>query len=261
LEVEVWPIDHGHLGLIRDLTARNELERSRREMQRLVSHELKTPLASIAGFGSMLETYTLSSEELQRVAGMIRGEAERLGDMVHSFLDLERLGSGRWDTEMSRVELGELARQRCEMLSPAATDRHQKISLEVKNPTIISGAASLLERVIDNLVGNALKYSPEGSTVAVLVHSSEGEVVFEVRDHGPGIPDEALPHLFERFFRVPGTEASGTGLGLAFVQEVAVFHGATVGVCSTVCEGSTFSVRFPAVDGEEQHDGQESSGR
>lgn len=261
LEVEVWPIDHGHLGLIRDLTTRNELERSRREMQRLVSHELKTPLASIAGFGSMLENYTLSSEELQRVAGLIRSEAERLGDMVRSFLDLERLGSGRWDAEMSKVELGELVRRRCEMLSPAAADRQQTISVDVKDPTVIPGAANLLERVVDNLVGNALKYSPEGCRVAALVHPSRGEVVFEVRDNGPGIPEEALPHLFERFYRVPGTEASGTGLGLALVDEVAKLHGATVAVRSTVDEGTTFSIRFPAARGEDEDDGEESSGR
>ena len=95
LEVEVRRLGDRHLGLVRDLTARRELDRQRREMQRLVSHELKTPLASIAGFGSMLERYELSPDELRRVASLVRGEAERLGEMVRTFLDLERLGSGR----------------------------------------------------------------------------------------------------------------------------------------------------------------------
>ena len=110
LEVEVRPIDAGTLGLLRDVTAARELERSRREMQRMVSHELKTPLASIAGFGAMLERYELSRDEQLRVAGLIRGEADRLGDMVRSFLDLERLGSGRWEGERDAVDLAELVR-------------------------------------------------------------------------------------------------------------------------------------------------------
>ncbi len=110
LEVEVRTIDAGTLGLLRDVTAVRELERSRREVQRMVSHELKTPLASISGFGAMIERYELSRDEQLRVAGLIRGEADRLGDMVRSFLDLERLGSGRWEGERDAVDLAALAR-------------------------------------------------------------------------------------------------------------------------------------------------------
>jgi len=261
VEIEVWRIGDGHLGVVRDIGTRRELERQRREMQRLVSHELKTPLSSIAGFGSMLETYELSADELRRVAGMIRGEAERLGEMVRSFLDLERVGSGQWDDEWSCVELGTLVAQRCEVLSSSASGRRQTITTDVRPPAAVSGVASLIERLTDNLVSNALKYSPEGSAVEVRVFPSNGQVALEVRDHGPGIPDDALPHLFERFYRVPGSEAPGSGLGLAFVKEIADRHGAVVEVSTSADQGTAFTVTFPAYDGGPEDDGSENSRR
>jgi signal transduction histidine kinase/CHASE2 domain-containing sensor protein len=257
LELAVWPIEDGRLGLLRDVTAQNELERRRREMQRLVSHELKTPLSSIAGFGSMLESYQMSPEELRRVAGLIRGEAERLGEMVRTFLDLERLGSGQWEAEAHRLDLAELVRGRCQMLAQAAAERDQRIHISADGPSPVTGAPELVERLIDNLVGNALKYSPEGSTVEIGVATVEDRVVLSVTDHGSGIPDEALPRLFERFYRVPGTTATGSGLGLAVVREVADWHGATVEVVSQRGSGSTFTVRFPPTsEGGEVHAGE-----
>ncbi len=261
LEVVVWPLDSGHLGLVRDVGARRELEQRRREMQRLVSHELKTPLASIAGFGSMLERYELSGDELRRIAGLIRGESERLGEMVRTFLDLERLGSGRWEAARETVRLDELVRTRAELLAPAAAERRQRIEVAATEAAPISGAPQLLERLIDNLVGNALKYSGEGTAVDVAVRPSEGQVLLEVRDSGEGIPEEALPHLFERFYRVPGASAAGSGLGLALVKEIADWHDATVEVASTPGRGSIFTVRFPDAVGAGDDHGQENPGR
>ena len=112
------------------------------------------------------------------------------------------------------------------------------------------GVEPLLSQMVDNLVGNALKYSPEGSSVRVEV-APEGadEVRLAVHDHGSGIPEEAVPKLFERFFRVPGTKAQGTGLGLALVKEVADFHGASVQVETRVGHGSCFTVLIPVCGG------------
>jgi signal transduction histidine kinase len=253
-EIEVWPVEGGRLGLIRDLSARRELERRRRETQRLVSHELKTPLASIAGFGSMLERYPMSEEELKRVAGLIRGEAERLGEMVRVFLDLERLGAGQLEAERQKLDLSELVRRRCEFLAPPAVGRGQEIVLEAPEPVEVHGAPELLERVVDNLVGNALKYAPEGSVVEVTVAENGSAAIFAVRDHGPGIPAEALPRLFERFYRVPGSPAGGSGLGLALVREVAQWHGGSVEVSSAPGEGARFTVRLPfEIQPEDRH--------
>jgi signal transduction histidine kinase len=249
----------GRLQLARILE--DKLEHRRREMQRLVSHEIKTPLASISGFGSMLETYSLSAQELQRVAGLIRGEADRLGEMVRTFLDLERLGSEMDDVEPEEVELGELVKGRCDLLAQVAGGRNQNLDLTITEPLFIHGAPQLLERLVDNLVGNALKYSPEGETVEIRLKRCGDTVEIEVTDHGPGIPVDARAHLFERFYRIPGETASGSGLGLAVVKEVADWHGASVEVASSVGDGSSFSVRIPAARRRGEDDAGENPGR
>lgn len=252
LEVEIVELEEGSLGLIRDVTVRAELDLRRREMHRLVSHELKTPLASISGFGEMLQTYEMSGEELHDVAGRISSEADRLGEMVRVFLDIERLGAGHWENERTELDLAAIVESRRQILASAAATRDQSIEVETASRTRIQGVEQLVSQMIDNLVGNALKYSPDGSAVHVRIEPDGGGYVrLAVRDHGTGIPEEAVPQLFERFYRVPGTKAKGTGLGLALVKEVADWHGASIEVDTEVGEGSCFSVLFPA-SGEQE---------
>jgi signal transduction histidine kinase len=242
-------------------------------MQRLVSHELKTPLSSIASFGGMLERYQLSDEELARIAGLIRGESERLLEMVTTFLDLERIGSGRWTGERAPVDLAALARERAELLAGAAAARELTLELDGlardgdagDRRAQVPGDPALLARVIDNLAGNAIKYTPAGGTIRLGVRAvpnemkAEGnaEVELTVADDGPGIPADALPRLFDRFYRVPSTTAdtgsgadrpaAGSGLGLALVREICEWHGGCVGVESEAGRGSVFTVRLPAL--------------
>lgn len=254
--------DGGTLAVLRDVTAEHQLESRRREMQRMVSHELKTPLSSIASFGGMLERYQLSEEELARLAGLIRGESERLLDMVTTFLDLERLGSGRWEGERGPVDLAALVRERVEVLGAAAAARGQELAVTAEpgreGGCRVSGDARLLARVVDNLAGNAIKYSSPGGRIDLSLRRDGDRVALAVADGGPGIPAEALPHLFERFFRVratafaegPGPPAgtAGSGLGLALVREIAEWHGGCVGVESEPGRGSVFTVHLPALD-------------
>gem|GEM_PF-1550508 len=283
LRALVRPLDDGgSLGVLRDVTAERELEDRRREMQRLVSHELKTPLSSIASFGGMLERYELSDEELARIAGLIRGESERLLEMVTTFLDLERIGGGRWTAERTLVDLAALARERCELLAGAAAARGLSLEVTADGPCPVAGDAALLARVVDNLAGNAIKYTPAGGHVRLGVHhlrpgttevpsgsagsirspNSTGsgspagpaeDVELTVADDGPGIPAEALPRLFDRFYRVPGgaresgASAGGSGLGLALVREIVQWHGGCVSVESETGRGSVFTVRLPAL--------------
>ncbi len=245
IEVSHRDVGTRSLALIRDTSAQHELERRRREMQRLVSHELKTPLASIAGLGEMLERYPLTGEELARTAGMIRSEAERLGLMVKRFLDLERLGSDHKEQQRTELDLSALVGRRCEVLAASAELSNIGIVVHAAHPVLLAGVPQLLEELVDNLVGNALKYSIEDSQVVVEVRSIEDTAVLEIIDHGQGIPEEAIVHLFERFYRVPGVSAPGTGLGLALVKEVAALHRASIAVESELGRGSTFTVTFP----------------
>jgi len=141
---------------------------------------------------------------------------------------------------------------RIKVLAPVAESRAQIIDLRVDGTPRICGVEQLISQLVENLVGNAMKYSPDGGEIGIeLGESGGGDVSLRVRDQGIGIPQEAIPHLFERFYRVPGTKAEGSGLGLAFVKEVADRHGATIRVESVEGAGSCFTVRFPATGGRE----------
>jgi len=245
ISISIVDLVDGGLAILRDVTAERELERRRRDMQRLVSHELKTPLASIAGLGETIERYDLDRGEQRRVASLIRGESSRLGSMVTTFLDLERLGAGGWEPDDEPSDLAELVEQRLAILDESARSKQQRIGRRLERGSLVRAQAALLERVIDNLVGNALKYSPEGASVTVEVTRRNRDVMLRVTDNGPGIPEDAMPHLFERFYRVPGTAKGGSGLGLAVAHEVVTWHGGCITVDSTVGQGTTFSVRLP----------------
>ena len=248
IAVAVYDLGEGGMALLRDVSAEFEVEQERREMQRMVSHELKTPLASIAGFGETLQRYELDAEEQQRVATLIRGEAVRLGEMVATFLDLERLGRDADGTPTESIDIGQLVRGRLEILAESARAKKQHISSEIEPGVRVRGSEVLLARVVDNLVGNAVKYSVEGDTIEVRLLREEATAVLTVADHGPGIPEEESHRVFERFYRVPGCGASGSGLGLAFAKEVAAWHGGCINVESGQDQGSTFTMRFPAED-------------
>jgi len=246
LSVVVTDLEANRLGIIRDVTAERTLERRRRDMQRLVSHELKTPLASIAGFGETLERYQLSKDELAKVAGMIRGEAGRLQDMVTVFLDLERLGAGHWDGEASSVDLAALVEARLEILAAAAGSRGLSIVERIQTGSRVVGVPALLDRVVDNLVGNAITYSKPGQHIEVEVRNEGDTTILAVRDHGPGIPEESLARIFDRFYRVPGSGGSGAGLGLALVKDVVDWHGGCMTIESEPGVGSVFTVCLPS---------------
>jgi len=247
LSLHTSPLEGGLLAIIRDVTAEHELERRRREMQRLVSHELKTPLASISGFGETLERYELTGDEQRRVASLIRGEAARLQEMVTVFLDLERIGAGHWEGEAEIIDFGELVRGRLEILAAAAEARGQGFAPSLADGCRVRGVPALLDRVVDNLLGNAIKYSVDGDEIEVVVRAADGRIVFEVSDHGPGIPADEIPRLTERFYRIAGAAESGSGLGLALVDEIATWHGGCIYIESETGEGSTFTVELPAV--------------
>lgn len=245
LSVDLTELEFGSLAIIRDVSAERQLEQQRREMQRLVSHELKTPLASIAGFGETIERYELSGDELGKVASMIRGEAGRLQEMVTVFLDLERLGGGHWDDEVEPVDFDVLVESRLSVLEAAAARNGLGITSSIEPGCTTEGVPHLLDRVIDNLIGNALKYSESGSKIHVSVRKEEGRVVLSVGDHGPGIPGESVGKIFDRFYRVPGSQGSGAGLGLSLVKEVVDWHGGCITIDSTPGAGSTFTVSLP----------------
>ncbi|MGH2441566.1 MAG: ATP-binding protein [Chloroflexota bacterium] len=213
----------------------------------IVSHELRTPLTTIKGYAQMLRRKLTNDPDDQRFAVNIDTQVGRLGRLVDDLLDVTRFSRGEFELKRQQVDLRTLLEDvaiRFRIISPQHTYR---LNLDGGN---LEGYwdRDRLEQVMNNLVGNAIKYSPPGGTVTLLTRREGGDVVVGVRDEGEGIPEEDQRHLFERFYRgnAEGGNITGLGLGLYVTQRIVEAHGGHVGVRSRVHEGSEFFFNLPA---------------
>ncbi|HUC85731.1 MAG TPA: ATP-binding protein [Candidatus Acidoferrales bacterium] len=213
------------------------------------SHDLRTPLTILRGeLESLVEDPKLDEELCGRLAGLLE-EAIHLSKIVEQLFTLTQLDSGNSCTERKRFDLSELALTTADQMGLLAEDKNISLSCEACQPTFIVGDRSRIKQVIVNLLDNAIKYTPANGKVLVRVEAVDGHVVLEVEDSGIGIPAEALPHVFERFYRVDKTrsaEAESAGLGLSIVKSICTAHGAVVQAASVPNLGSRFTITLPA---------------
>jgi signal transduction histidine kinase/CHASE2 domain-containing sensor protein len=249
--VSLSPIPGAGLVLsLHDATAQYELNQAKSDMVSLVSHELRTPLTSIRGYSDMLLKYNLVQESGREFLGTIIDESNRLNGLIQSFLNIAYIESGRQKVSKTEFEIGPVLKDMFSIVGPVAAQK--EISLEGPAPLNgmrISADRLLLYQALTNLVTNAIKYSPPGTTVTVGVANGNGRVRFDVTDQGCGIPPEEVSKIFEKFYRRTNRETreqSGFGLGLAFVKEVAARHGGDVVVESEVGKGSVFTLWIPS---------------
>jgi len=211
--------------------------------RRAVAHELKTPLTSLRGLSQLLAEFDLTAAERQRVAGLVTSESTRLSEMVEGLLDLERIRlepPGKTDSE---VDLSALVEDRVRVLDG---ERH-RLYAEIEKGVTIRGDVSLLNRIMENLVGNALKFGPEEGPVHVRLLTAAGNAILEVEDRGRGVPEAERERIFRPLVRGrAGDKAPGLGLGLAFVREAVIRHGGRVSVEDASPSGAVFRVRLPA---------------
>jgi signal transduction histidine kinase len=211
------------------------------ESKRVLAHELKTPLASMRNLTQLLGLFELSDAERQRVTSLLAQEAGKLETMVGTLLDLERLPLRDFAVSSRTIDLGALVAARVDFLR-ASTDRTLLVTAEPG--LFVRADAALIERVIDNLVSNALKYT--SGSISVTVSHSGHDAVLQVEDRGPGIAEADRARIFERFVR--GAAAAGTqglGLGLSLVAEIARWHGGEAGIEAVPSGGSRFRVTLP----------------
>lgn len=249
----------GAVLVARDTTAIKRLDEMRRDFVANVSHELKTPLSAIRGFAETLRDGALAEPETAaRFTGRILEHCRRLQALLNDLLTLGRLESVGERAGRAPVDLLAIARRAIEGVAPAAEEHQVELTLEPPpagdGALILVGDADGLERMLTNLLANAIKYNrPEGAVRLRLsrqaLPAGGPGFLIEVEDTGIGIPAEALPRLFERFYRVDkgrSRDEGGTGLGLSIVKHVAQTHGGQVEVQSRPGAGSTFRVRLPA---------------
>jgi len=212
------------------------------------SHDLRTPLTILHGeLESFAEDARLDAELRDRAGSMLE-EVVHLGKIVEQLFTLSRLDAGEAQTEWTCFDLTGLARTTVEQMNLLAEDKGIAIACDSSGPVPVNGNHVRLKQVIVNLLDNAIKYTPERGAIHLRVLAADGHAVLEVKDTGIGIPPEALPHVFERFYRVDksrGTNSESAGLGLAIVKAVCTAHGAEVEVQSTVGGGSCFRIRLP----------------
>ena len=245
--------ESGILLVIYDLTQLRKLENFRRDFIANVSHEIKTPLTVIHGAVETLREGALEEpESAARFMQIIELHSERLTSLVEDILSLSRLecGNGEEGFHFSRTGAALPVGTAIELARARADAAGIKLVCTVESDPEIEADVQLLEQAVLNLIDNAIKHSGESREIRIRVREENGEAVIEVIDRGCGIAAEHLPRLFERFYRVDkarSRKAGGTGLGLAIVKHIMQLHHGRAEVTSRIGEGSTFSLRLPAV--------------
>jgi PAS domain S-box-containing protein len=243
----------GYVAVMQDITHLKKLDRMKSEFVSTVSHDLRNPLSIIHGYAELL-LQAPEVEQQKEFAGRIKVVSSQMADLIEDLLNLGKIETG---VEIKRVpcQLEEVIREAVDAASFQAQMRELSLRCEVAGPLpMVLGDPLRLRQVLDNLLSNGLKYTPAGGSVTIHARHGSGSVIVEVEDTGLGIPREAQPRLFAKFYRVnaPDTEnIPGTGLGLAIVKAIVEQHGGHVWVRSEVGKGSTFGFSLPIYSGEE----------
>jgi signal transduction histidine kinase len=249
-------------GFIIDITARRaaelELERQNHQLRQLdrlkdefvalVSHELRTPLTSIRGYLELINEDTNLTDEQTRFLETIDRNAQRLQRVVGDLLFVAQVEAGKLSLEVSAVDLNAIAEEAVHAAQPSAAAKEIALTLEVDELPVIQGDRARLAQVLDNVVSNAIKFTPSGGAVSVTTRLLPGEVEVVISDTGMGIPSDELPLLFQRFFRAERATSGaipGTGLGLAIAKAIVTGHGGRIRVESEDGAGATFRVTLP----------------
>lgn len=232
---------------------REALDRERRDLTTAISHDLRTPLASLRAMVEALDDAVVGDrEEVQRYYGTMRREIERLSRMIDDLFELSRIDSGILKLDLHPVALEEIAAEVVDAMQAAARLSGVTLSFQTSNdtePVPMDGAR--IERAVSNLVRNALEHTPPGGKVGVGVRNDNGWVTLTVTDSGRGINPADLPHIWERFYRAEKSrrrlngDGDGAGLGLSIVRGIVEAHGGEVQVDSASGHGAAFTIRVP----------------
>ena len=243
-------IAHGVILVLHDITELRRADQIRRDFVANVSHELRTPLTAIRGYLEALSDGDAEEDERRRFLEIIARHTQRMERLVKDLLRLARLDAGQETLELIDCDTRSLAETVVADLTPAAAERGQRIEV-----TIAQGAETVradpakLHDALRNLVANAISYAPEQSTIRIDAERAGARVAISVADEGPGIPDEDLSRVFERFYRVDKSRArdpGGTGLGLAIVRHLVELHGGTVRTENGAEGGARFTITIAA---------------
>jgi two-component system phosphate regulon sensor histidine kinase PhoR len=239
----------GVVVVMHDITDLRRADQIRRDFVANVSHELRTPLTAIRGYVEALGEEDVAPDEKRRFIHIISRHAERMERLVKDLLRLARLEAGQEPLEIGPCDTSALAHAVVADLARAIEERRQQVEIVIGPDTeTVRGDHAKLHDALRNLVANAVTYSPEGTTVRIESARIDGRIAVSVADQGPGIPEEDLSRVFERFYRVDKSRArdpGGTGLGLAIVKHLVGLHGGEVHAENRAEGGARFTVMLP----------------
>jgi heavy metal sensor kinase len=218
-----------------------------REMSDNIAHDLKSPITRIRGISEVTLTTGASDKEYETMAASTIEECDRLLDMINTMLVISKTEAGVNELDTQEMDITAVVRDACELFQSPAEDKAIRLICDVPVNFSISGENRLIQRMIANLLDNAIKYTPAGGTVHVSVHpQSNHSVAITVKDTGMGIADGDISRIFERFYRCdPSRSEAGIGLGLSFARAIARAHGGDITVTSIPDQGSTFTITLP----------------
>jgi PAS domain S-box-containing protein len=239
----------GHALTMQDITYLKEVDRIRTEFVHTVSHDLRSPLTSVIGYAELVSRAGPLNEDQQEFVRRIQDSIQHITSLINDLLDLGRIEAGM-DTRREFVQLEGILRYTIEMLQGQIKSKNLHVNMEVA-PALPAVRANpiRLRQVLDNVVGNAIKYSYANGEIQIAIHFEENQIILQVTDQGPGIPAADQPHIFDKFYRGTNitSEVEGSGLGLAIVKNIVESHQGRIWVESTVGKGSSFFIVLPVV--------------
>ncbi len=242
----------GAAATLHDITHFKELDRIKSEFVSTVSHDLRSPLTAILGYVELLERVGPLTPMQRHFIDRVRDGVSNITALINDLLDLGRIEAG-FDMEKSLVSIGDLVRETVNDLSEQIAEKKQRVTLHVADdlPTML-GSEVRLRQMINNIVHNAVKYTPPGGRITIDAENRGQQIVLTVQDTGHGIPPNELPYIFDKFFRGSNvaSEQPGTGLGLAIVKSIVEAHHGRIWVESTPNKGTTFTVVLPGMTPE-----------
>lgn len=238
----------GAVLVLHDITDLKNLERIRTDFVANASHELKTPITAIRGISeTLLGDEEVEKDTLKHFIERVHAQSLRLSQLVGDLMTISRLENSQGRDDFTKINFVDLVRQSIKTAQPSADEKGHELKFELTDQDLILyGDRQNLSQLVDNLLDNALKYTPEQGVITVTLRKEDNEVVLDVTDTGIGLSPQFQSRIFERFYRVDKVRSQslgGTGLGLSIVKNIAEKHGGSVGVKSQIGKGSTFTFR------------------
>ena len=249
-------LSSGIIAVIQDITEHVKLDNMRKEFVADVSHELKTPITSIIGYADTLQDGEYDKETTQKFLSVISSEGRRMANLVSDLLTLSRYDTNRMKREVSEFDLGSLTKKCQEKLEIEIEKKKQNVECYVTaDVPPIEADKNGIERVVLNVLSNAVKYTPEGGVIKIYVGFVYNDAYIKIIDNGIGIPKEDLGRVFERFYRVDKArtrEMGGTGLGLPIAKEIIEQNKGSIDIKSEYGKGTEVVIRIPAVKKQDE---------